>query len=159
MMARRGFLAVCSQVTAAVLAAAAIGGCESTTRDGAPPIDPRAGAMPAMYPALHDTVGEFAMLSSIQDLRVEGYGLVAELPNSGSGDMPQNVRQAIADELYRAGAGVDGSGIPNADLILNSKRVAAVEVRGVIPALAPAGTVFDLTVNSLAGSQTSSLKY
>jgi len=145
---------------AALLIAATLYGCGSyETRDGPPPVDVRDHRPPPTYPAFSGSVGEYALLSSNQDLHVEGYGIVAELPETGSPDMPDTVREILVNQLNRAAAEGGNTGIPSPEAILNSHRISAVEVRGVIPALTPKGTVFDLTVNAVPGSQTSGLKY
>lgn len=135
-------------------------GCGDTTREGKPNVDPRDRVTAPVYPAFVGTVGEIAMLETRQPIRIEGYGVVADLPSTGSGEMPPNVRGILTDLLYKAGAGspMQGTEDINPERILESNRVAVVEVRGLIPPMSPRGTHFDLSVIALPGTQTLSLE-
>ena len=136
-----------------------LGGCDQP-RQGRPELDPRDKVQRTVHPALQGTIGEVAALGTSQPWRVEGYGVVAELPNTGGGDMPPNVRFMLSDMLYKAGGGSHSQGTADIhpDRILESNKIAPVEVRGLIPPMATRGTTFDLMVSCLPGNQTTSLK-
>ncbi len=139
---------------------AGLTGCNTdSTRDGKAPVDMRERTA-LVHPALRGTIGEYSVLADSAPLTVEGYGIVADLPNTGSPDMPPSVRNYLLDELYKTGANSYSKGTEDIkpELILSSKQIAAVEVRGEIPPLARIGTRFDLTINALANTQTESLK-
>ncbi|MCL2639475.1 MAG: flagellar basal body P-ring protein FlgI [Phycisphaerales bacterium] len=115
--------------------------------------------VPQIYPALADTIGQYAMFIDGESQHVEGYGVVAQLPGTGSGDMPPSVQSLLIDQLHKAGADSymnNTQRIKPAD-ILKSNLIAAVEVHGAIPPLARKGDSFDLKVNCLPSSQATSL--
>ncbi|MEI7767497.1 MAG: flagellar basal body P-ring protein FlgI [Phycisphaerae bacterium] len=151
-----------SHVAAGALTLAVLMSCDSDLRSGGPGIDARDIAStpgPALHPALSGTVMEFARLDLTDAVRVEGFGMVGDLPGTGSGDMPPPVRVMLADQLYRMGAGshIRGTSQFNPDTILASGRVAAVAVQGFIPPMSPKGTRFDLEILALPNTQTTSL--
>ena len=88
----------------AILAAATLlSACDNTkTRSGRPILDPRDTAGEHMYPALQGTIAQYTVLVDALPLQVEGYGVVAELPGTGSGEMPPSVRELLTDMLYKA---------------------------------------------------------
>jgi hypothetical protein len=156
---------VARAAAAAALGLAVLAGCQDKPRVGPLPIDPQLRISAGIHPVLRDTVGEFAAMVDAAPIAVEGYGVVAGLPGTGSGDMDPKLREHLRDQLLRAGAGsyVNGTQRIDPDKILSSNEIAVVEVRGILPPLArrPAdgvlGTTFDLTVTALPGSQTTSL--
>ncbi|MCL2648740.1 MAG: flagellar basal body P-ring protein FlgI, partial [Phycisphaerales bacterium] len=121
-------------------------------------IDP-ASLQPKVYPALADTIGQHVMFIDAEPLHVEGYGIVAQLPGTGSGDMPPSIRSILVDQLRKAGSDsfIRGTEKIRAEDILKSNLIAAVEVHGAIPPLARKGDPFDLKVNCLPSSQATSL--
>ncbi len=129
-------------------------------REGKAPVTQPDRNVSSIYPALHGTIGEFALLADSQPMPVEGYGIVAELPGTGSGEMRPTVREYLDDQLRRAGAASYTKGTEgiSPERILASKQIAAVEVRGEIPPLARKGTLFDLTITALPESETTSLR-
>jgi flagellar basal body P-ring protein FlgI len=147
--------------TVGCLLAAAVVGCgmQQKTRSGGPGTDPRDAIRASTYPALHETIGEYAALANASPTVVEGIGMVADLPNTGSSDMPPNVRALLLDSLYKMGAGSYTRGTQNIspERILSTSQVAAVEIRGIIPPLARKGSTFDLVVSALPNTQTTSL--
>ncbi len=116
---------------------------------------------PIVHPALKGTIGEVAALANSGPVRVESYGIVADLPNTGSSEMPPPVREILMNDLYKAkiGSFQNGTEEIRPEDLLNSKHISAVSVVGMVPALSPEGTSFDLYVTALPGTQTTSLEY
>lgn len=144
---------------AAVSSALLVNCSDNDPRAGKAPVDARDRGEINLYPALRGTIGQYAVLADSSPMQVEGYATVAELPNTGSSDMPPAIREKLIDQLYRSGAGSYTKGTENIrpQEILASNQIAAVEVRGLIPPLARKGTTFDLTINALPNTQTTSL--
>lgn len=151
----------CAPAFAALALVLAICACESSAkpRAGTIPVDIQRQISSNLHPALHNTVGEFCTLVDATPIPVEGYGLVGPLPNTGSGDMDPRIREMLINAFVRRGVGL--ATMQTRDIspeaILASNQVAAVEVRGIIPPLARKGTTFDLYINAVPGSQTTSL--
>lgn len=112
------------------------------------------------YPALNGTIENFAALAFDSPVLVRGYGLIAGLPRTGSGEMPPEVRAALLNRLVKNGIGFLSKGTAqyNPARILSSRQVAAVLVEGVIPPLATKGTNFDLRVVALPNTQTTDIR-
>ncbi|HVS69993.1 MAG TPA: flagellar basal body P-ring protein FlgI [Phycisphaerae bacterium] len=140
--------------------AAALAGCASqNTRAGKPTVDPQDAITAHTYPALRGTIAEYATVANAQPTVVEGIGLVAGLPDTGSSDMPPNVRQLLTENLYTYNANSYINGTENIvpERILATNKIAAVEIRGVIPPLARKGSTFDIEISALPNTQTTSL--
>ena len=146
-----------SQLALAILTAALSAGCETPTTN--PPTDLQTRMTGNLYPALRGTVREFAALGDSTPMRVEGYGIVANLPDTGSPVMDPRIHELMMNRLLTIGIGMYSTGTQNIspEAILGSRKIAIVEVRGVIPPLARKGSTFDLYVNALPGSDTTSL--
>ena len=132
-----------------------------TPRRGAPPVAAQDRRMrPAIYPALEGTVESFCALAFDRPTVVRGYGLVADLPDTGSGEMPPPIRHMMLDRLYRNGIGFLSHGTAQYDprRILHSRQIAAVYIEGAVPPLAQRGTTFDLYVTALPNTQTTNLE-
>jgi flagellar basal body P-ring protein FlgI len=150
-----------------VLAAAAFSvlvaiGCQDQgPRLGAVPVDPQDRVSQNMFPALRGTIGEYAVLADSNPIPVEGYGVVAYLPKTGSGDADPRIREMLINQLVVEGVGLHSQGTAeiSPERILASNEVSVVEVRGIIPPLARKGTVFDLYINALPDSGTTSLAH
>ena len=137
-----------------------LGGCSNGRSGKTPPVAqqdllPR----PALYPALHGTIKSFAAVASANPVLVRGYGIVAGLPNTGSGEMPPEIRNMMMNRLLKNNIGFLSHGTAQYDpsKILRSRQIAAVFVEGVIPPLAMRGTTFDLKVIAMPNTQTTSL--
>jgi hypothetical protein len=143
---------------AGLLAAAAFSaGCE--TRHTDPATDLQTRMTGNLHPALRGTVGEFAALIDSSPLRVEGWGIVAGLPNTGSSEMDPRIHELMMNRLLTIGVGMYSTGTQeiSPEAILASRQIAVVEVRGVIPPLARKGSTFDLFINAIPGSGTTDL--
>ena len=75
--------------------AASVAACSDTyeQRAGPIPVDAQDRISRNYFPALKGTIGEFCTLGDSAPIVVEGYGIVAGLPNTGSGDMDPRIRE------------------------------------------------------------------
>ncbi len=147
-------------VVTLLAAGVSLGGCSNGRSGKTPPVAqqdllPR----PALYSALHGTIKSFAAVASANPVLVRGYGIVAGLPNTGSGEMPPEIRNMMMNRLLKNNIGFLSHGTAQYDpsKILRSRQIAAVFVEGVIPPLAMRGTTFDLKVIAMPNTQTTSL--
>ncbi len=144
----------------AAAAALVLSGCNGARRSGAPPITKQDRLpQPTIYSGLKGTIGSVATLAYNTPTLVRGWGVIAGLPNTGSGEMPPEIRHIMIDRLLKNGVGFRSRNTGQYDPreILSSREISAVAVEGIIPALATRGTTFDLYVAALPGSQTTSL--
>jgi hypothetical protein len=109
---------------------------------------------------LRDAVLAQATLRGTEPLLVSGYGLVVDLAGTGGGDCPGPIRAAMEREMLIMGVGKEIG--PFKDLspndILNDPRVAVVIVSAAVPPGAPAGTKFDVRIDAIPGTATTSLE-
>ncbi len=149
-----------SVTAAALVAAAVLSACADSKPRAAPPSVGMQARISANTPEiLRNTVGEFAAFVDGAPTRVEGWGIVANLAHTGSGDADPKIREYLINELALKGVGLYSTETQDIspEAILASDQVSVVEVRGVIPPLARKGTTFDLYVNALPNSGTTSL--
>ncbi len=148
----------------AVMAAAGgvglAGGCQEKPKPVPMAVDLQSRISASMHPALHKTIAEYAAFIDSVPIRVEAYGLVGPLPNTGSRIMDPRIRDLLNNRFTEAGIGLYSTGTQNIDTdkILDSNQAAAVEVHGFIPPLARKGTTFDLQVDALPDSDATSLE-
>ena len=96
------------------------------------------------------TVGDLAYIANLSDLRVEGVGLVIGLDGTG-GDVPPSLyRTALLNEMRKAR-------VENPEEILASPGTAAVIVRMKLPTGATRDEPYDVEVEAVPGSATTSL--
>lgn len=109
---------------------------------------------------LNGTVGSMTQRRGFAPIFVSGYGLVVNLPGTGSPDVPGFLRQAMAQRLRREGFGSlrQGLGDMTPDSILNSEETAVVAVEGFMPPGAVEGTFFDVLVSALPQTGTTNLE-
>ncbi len=146
---------------AGLLSLNVLGGCSTGPSSSTPPIAAQDRVpLPSVYPALRGTVGQYVGLGYSGPIVVRGWGLVAGLPNTGSGQMPPPIRKLMLNRLLKAGVGFYTRGTGNIDpnQILNSRQVSAVAVEGAIPPLAVQGTTFDVYLKALPNTSTTSLE-
>jgi len=108
----------------------------------------------------HGSVGSMAKLVGYQPQLVTGYGLVVDLPGTGSAEIPSELRQRFINNMKRMGVGGAQMG-PNPispEQMLLSKRTAVVLVEALIPPGAVKGSQFDVMVSALPQTQTTSLE-
>lgn len=145
--------------TALIAALLAIGACAEkavTARapDDAPP--PTVFTGPAF---LHGTVGSMARVAGNEPMPVSGWGFVTALPGTGSPDVPAFMSTWLTNEMRRRGVGSYRLGTQQMSTreLLASEDTAVVRVDGLIPPGAIVGTRFDVLVQALPGTQTTSL--
>jgi hypothetical protein len=104
-------------------------------------------------------MAEYATLVGGSDLVVHGYGVVAGLGNNGSREVPAYVREYLTQMLLKSQTlnTAGGSEAISPQAILEDLDTAVVELWGVIPTGAPAGTRFDVFVSCPPETQTRSL--
>lgn len=111
--------------------------------------------------AVRDTIGAHTWTEGLRKLHVEGYGLVVGLGQNGSRTCPDKVRKHLAADIrkkYRLGDSRIGLGNITPEMMIDSPDTAVVSVQGEIGAAALSGTKFDLVVQALAGTETTSLE-
>lgn len=121
----------------------------------------RPASRPVKDPVLAETVGSEVVIGGLEGQRVQGFGIVVGLGDTGSTDAPTAVREYLSDflrkEVLEKVPGRDVRGF-SANDILDSPDSAVVEVVGHVPAGAPKGTFFDVQVTALAGTSTRSIE-
>lgn len=116
-------------------------------------------------PSAHDdpfkwTIGSQCDLVNYSAVKIEGYSLVWGLQGTGSSDCPPQVRDYLIQYLNRIKPQkyLERYSGMTSEEILNDKSTAVVMVRGVVPAGAPKGESFDVTITALPTTQTTSLQ-
>lgn len=107
--------------------------------------------MTSVAPKFTDTVGDWSVIMSHRNIRVEGVGLVVGLNGTGSDPEPGIFREDLLDQMRKAG--VDG---PNK--ILASPNTSLVLVQATIPPGIAPGDPLDVTVQLTPNSATTSLE-
>jgi len=102
---------------------------------------------------LGPTVGSVAAVAEPEPVVVEGYGLVAGLPGTGSGVCPVGLRAYLKQYILTQ---VSDSSL-QIDEFIDSRNTAVVLLEGVIPPMASEGSAFDVRVRPVDGSDTTSL--
>jgi hypothetical protein len=131
----------------------------SLVKSGPPPEPaPKPRGEGARDAVVAGTVGEQTLVADLNPVTLRGFGLVVGLDGTGSTDCPTSVRDYLIDFLAKQIA-LQGRRKPTqtpAELI-DSPDTAVVEVAGTAPAGARSGTRFDLRIQALAGTSTTSL--
>lgn len=150
-----------SLAVAAACSLALFPGCDS---DGGQPRprarDPERVEVRDVPAILRDTLGSQTTLTGTQPILVSGYGLVVGLNGTGSGDVPGPVRSIMEREMLLMGVGKESGPLrgmtPNE--ILSDRNTAVVLITAALPPGAPRGTRFDIRVDALPGTATTSLE-
>ncbi|BAM04041.1 flagellar basal body P-ring protein FlgI [Phycisphaera mikurensis] len=105
---------------------------------------------------LRGTIGSYARLQGGAPLLVSGYGLVVNLDRTGSGVVPEFLRDWLSNEMRKRGVGSRQLAARNPELaavtpqrLMYSEQTAVVRISGFIPAGATPGTPFDLLLEAL----------
>ncbi len=110
---------------------------------------------------LPGTIGERCYLEGLASTLVQGYGMVAGLPGTGSSQCPETLRKKIMETMAKYEHLYGPKGVKtffSAGSIIDSKNTAVVKVQGYIPGGALVGERFDLFVKALPDTATTSLE-
>jgi flagellar P-ring protein FlgI len=109
---------------------------------------------------LRTTIGAQATLRGNNPILVTGYGLVVNLDGTGSSDTPAGLRSFMEREMTLKGVGQEtrGFGSVSPAQLLDDPNTAVVLVQAAIPPGSRAGTTFDILVEALPGTSTTSLE-
>jgi hypothetical protein len=109
---------------------------------------------------LRNTIGAQATLQGNSPLLVTGYGLVVDLDGTGSSDTPAGIRSYMEREMTLKGVGQEtrGFGSMTPGELMDDPNTAVVLVQASLPAGARVGTRFDVLVEALPGTSTTSLE-
>lgn len=105
-------------------------------------------------PDLGDTVGSLTEVFGPELVRVEGYGLVGGLAGTGSSECPPEIRAYLTQYIL---AQVTEPTV-DVDKLIGDENTAVVRIEGTMPLAAVKNQDFDLRVEALVGTQTSSLQ-
>jgi flagellar basal body P-ring protein FlgI len=135
-------------------------GCESDGQSSKRARKPDIRVVRDVPSVLRSTIGAQASVRGLEPTLVSGYGLIVGLNGTGSGDVPGPVRAVMEREMTRLGVGREVGAFQGMtpDELLNSRDTAVVIVSAVVPIGAPVGTRFDVQVETLPGSATTSLE-
>ena len=129
-------------------------GCKSEPKTQAPIV-----TVPQSKMAAGNTVGAVSEISGYAAVRVNGFGLVYGLTDTGSSEAPPTQKAYLIQHIRRY---KDRLPKPynkmTAEQIIESRSTAIVAVSGVVPPGAPKGEAFDVEVTILPQTQTTSLQ-
>ena len=103
---------------------------------------------------LDRTIGAFGEIYAPSDITVEGFGIVAGLDGRGSSECPPQIRENLIKYIQQM---LGNANRLEAMRFLNSTDNAVVYIYGKIPAGSSRGDRFDVAVQALASTQTTSL--
>lgn len=103
---------------------------------------------------LNTSIGDLGELYDTGEMPVIGFGIVAGLPGTGSSECPPDLRAVLIKYIQQQ---VPAEAKLNPGMFINSKDTAVVQVYGTLPRQASSGQSFDVTVEALASTQTTSL--
>ncbi|MCA9311695.1 MAG: flagellar basal body P-ring protein FlgI [Phycisphaerales bacterium] len=125
------------------------------------PVQPTMAEVRDVPSVLRNIVRTETTMRGVKPTLVSGYGFVVDLNGTGSSDVSAPVRAIIEEKLIRAGVGTELGGafrdITPAQLI-ESRDTAIVLVQAVVAPGAPAGSRFDVDVQAIPGTSTTSLQ-
>jgi len=140
-----------------------VAGCSSV--EEAPPRPRNTAVSPTVLPNIPEimrgTVASQAVMAGYadRDVVVHGYGLVVGLKGTGHRILDAGVRAHMLGEMARMGVGRPGADMAaSPEELLDSPDTAVVVVQAIIPPGAPRGTTFDVRVEALPGTETTSLE-
>jgi flagellar basal body P-ring protein FlgI len=154
------FAAVAGLACSVVVAGLVASGCATKPKKPVIPAKYSTVELRKVPPFLADTILQKTDIADTTPFIVNGYGLVANLDQTGGGPYPTRVRDHMVKEMMRHGFGSANSSQyaqVKPERALESKRFAVVEVRGLIPPGARQGQQFDVLVNTLPSSDATSL--
>ncbi len=139
---------------------AGVAGCEGLGGHKRPPPEPAPVVAPPVDPLLTGTIGAISYLGNIGGQPVRGFGIVVGLGEDGSSDCPTFVREHLIQTMARerdTWANLEERRRFSPAELIDSPSTAAVEVIGLVPPGATAGTRFDILVRAIPGTATRSL--
>lgn len=144
-------------LVALVCANVLVGGCSRHKKQ------PLAAPPPPTFTGpefLQGTVQSLATMRGYRPLLVSMWGVVGNLRQTGSADVPAFLRNWLFNEMRRRGVGSYRLGTQDQPpaVLLASNTMAVVRVEGLIPPGALVGSRFDVLVTALPGTQTTSLQ-
>jgi len=104
---------------------------------------------------LNKSIGEFAEVFTSDAVLVEGFGIVMGLNGNGSSECPSGVKSQMVKLIQRK---LNTNNKREALELLKSRDNAVVRIYGIIPEGSPKGTRFDVVVEALEATQTTSLE-
>ncbi len=130
-----------------IIAAAALSGCQEPAENAdfdelTTPVD------------LNTDIGSVALLHEFDAVDIAGFGIVANLPGTGSAECDPKLRPVLAKYIRQQ---VTGKVKIDANSFINSPNTAVVRIEGTIPSVATEGQNFDIKVTALSSTQTTSL--
>lgn len=154
------FIVVAGVACGVAVAGLVATGCASKSKKLTIPARYTAVELRKVPPFLKDTILQKTDIADTAPFVVSGYGLVANLDDTGGGPYPNRVRDYMVKDMMRHGFGSLNSPTMSGvkpERALESRRFAIVEVRGLIPPGARQGQQFDVLVNTLPSSDATSL--
>ena len=142
---------------ASILLAVALTGCGWNKRIPPEPAPRQAG--PA-DPILADTISSITYLADAEGRLVRGFGIVCGLGDNGSSGCPTGVREYLIESMTKESetwSSLEQRKRFSPGDLIDSSSTAVVEVLGIVPAGAPAGTRFDIEARAIPGTATKSL--
>jgi hypothetical protein len=109
---------------------------------------------------MHGTVWEKVDVGNTDPYEISSFGLVVNLDNTGDSTAPTAVKQYIRKEMIKRGFGSRNTpGWENLppERVLADKRVAIVQVAGMLPPGVRRGQMFDVVISCLQKNTTTSL--
>ncbi|MCZ6653175.1 MAG: flagellar basal body P-ring protein FlgI [Planctomycetota bacterium] len=153
-------------MSTALLVLSPSAGCQSSLRDADPSVDEPASEQADAIQRFNEskayqgTIGSYSWFEGMRDLPVRGYGLVVGLGEHGSRRCPARIRKRLSAEIRKKyGLGDARKGLDHISIekMINAPDTAVVFVRGSIRPAALGGTKFDLTIQALPDTETTSL--
>jgi hypothetical protein len=130
-------------ISIAAVFAFSVGGCVSGTR-------------PVMRSTdqIGDTIGSLTEAFVVDAIAVEGYGVVGALSGTGSSECPPQLKEYLKQFILSRSSTAD----VDVEKLLRGRDTAVVYLKGIMPASARQGHPFDVKIEALSGTQTSSLE-
>ncbi len=142
-------------VFSAVCVLALLGGCQPKNIKPEIPKAERQESLDVKDLQLNRTVGAMADISLPPEIRLRGVGLVAGLYGTGSAECPPAHRAYLEQEIL---ARLGRNKAVNPRDLIGSTDTAVVMLEANIPPAATKGTIADVKVTALSGTQTTSLE-
>ncbi|HEG44147.1 MAG TPA: hypothetical protein ENH94_08885 [Phycisphaerales bacterium] len=133
--------------SAILILAAVISGCQDPDKNA----DFDSLTMPV---DLNTDIGSVALFHEFDAVNITGFGIVANLPGTGSAECDPDLRPVLAKYIRQQ---MGGKVKIDAHRFISSPNTAVVRVDGTIPSVAVEGQKFDITVTALSSTQTTSL--